>query len=178
MDRFVIPQIKRDVYRGFLLLGKSIQNFERFLNEGDRWERKRVYYLARGCYKAGERCYKGALKNARKLAGPVEKYTIFPERLGRWRKKLLEGSGLLAKSTNFGSLKKELAEDKFLRKWMDREEIESSFRQLFKEQTKRERELANIKLRVALDQLEKLLLRAQSLGEDAQRHYVRILSVR
>ena len=61
---------------------------------------------------------------------------------------------------------------------MGREEIESSFRQLFKEQMKGKRELANIKLRVALDQLEKVLLRAQSLGEDAQRHYVRILSVR
>jgi len=170
MRRYVSNVIYRQVHRSFVLLKKSTQALNNFFEEKDFWERKKVYYLARGCYRAGNEYYQEALRRARRLAGPVEEYVIFPERLVKWRKDLLEKDGVLVKSVAFEDIRAELVEDEALRKWMNQEEIEFFLKELYERQMKGKRKLYNIKLRIVLERIGRLLSKAQELKEDAERY--------
>ena len=145
----------RNVNQSFILLNKSIQSFDKSLQEKDFLELRRVYYFAKGCRKAAERHYQKALNNARILA--------------KCNRETLEKNKMLVVAVDFRDVQAELLMDKTLRNWMTEEEIKSFLNEHFEEQTRGKRKLSNIKLRMILRKLEELFLITEELAEKAKK---------
>ena len=123
------------------------------------------YYKARNLLRDAEGFLKEALKNAKKLLGPIPAYTS--EDYQKWRDELLEEFQILAMSQEYEELKSELFEDDFLREWMDEESIESLLKKHFQTQQSGKRKLSNIKVRIILDRLEDLIHDAKEMNKKA-----------
>lgn len=162
MDNYLHNPLYRKVNESFTLLKKSIQNFNKSLQERNFFELQRVYYFARGCRKAGEEYYQKALSEARTLT--------------KLRKNLLEKSRIIVKSLSFQDVGIEIIEDEAIGNWMTKEEIIFFLRKYFEEQRKGKRKLCNIKLRLILGKLEDLLSKTRKLEEDAKRYYISRMS--
>jgi len=157
-------QIFPKVYRSFENLQLSIQLFETFLDDskagvpGD-------YYRARKLLKEGSAAFQEALKNAKKLLGPMPEYATAEYK--QWREEFLEKYHILAKCSEFKECQAELITDDFLSQWMPPEEIEALLHLHFQSQQEGKRKLENIKVRIILDKLHQMLTHASELQKQA-----------
>ena len=164
--------ISINIARSFHFYNECIRCLEELEQKSTFWELTTLYYLARGYIKGGRKHHERALFNSRRLAGPVEKYVLYPERVIKWREELLRKEKILVQSETLDGVKMELLEDEVLRRWLDQEEIERILPEKFEEQKKGRRRLPNIKLRIALDKLKEIDLLAREREEKAKRYYL------
>ena len=145
-------------------VNKSIQMFSDLLKgEGDL--DSTVYYKARNLLRDADSYFKEALKNAKKLLGPIPAYTSNDYQ--KWRDELLEEFHILAMSEEYEALKSELIEDEYLREWMDKSSIELLLKKHFQTQQSGKRRLPNIKVRIILERLEDLINQAKDMNKQA-----------
>ena len=145
-------------------VNKSIQTFNHLLKEEGDFSTAE-YYKARNLLRDADGFYKEALKNAKKLLGPVPPYTT--EDYQKWRDELLEEFHILAMSQEYEELKSELLEDEFLHQWMDEDSIERLLKKHFQTQQSGKRKLSNIKVRIILDRLEDLIDQSKDMNKQA-----------
>ena len=162
MHNYINNPLYKKVNDSFVLLERSIQNFDKSLHEKNLTELKKAYYFARNCRRAGEEYYQRALNNTRSLTIP---YTNF-----------LEKNQILVKVVTFKDVAAEITGDKAIRNWMSEEETKAFLKDYFIEQTKGRRKIFNIKLRMVLKKLEKLLSVSQELEEKAKKHCINRIS--
>jgi len=143
---------------------QAVRSFDELLEEGKPFQVS-DYYRARNLLRDGEQFFQEALKNAKKLLGPSPSYVSGDYK--QWRDTLLEEFHILAMGREYTELRTELAEDGFLRKWMNEEEMESMLRKHFQSQQTGKRKLANIKVRMILDFLEDKISEAKDLNRKA-----------
>ena len=146
-------------------LQKAINFLEQFLDE-THTATSPEYYSARKYYKEGQAFYDEALKNAKRLLGPMPEY-VTDEYL-RWRENLLENYHVLAKSQELKTLHDELSKDDFLNQFMSQEEIKHYLDLVFPSQKEGKRKVENIKVRIVFEKLLELLRQAEELQKKAQ----------
>lgn len=162
MKEYTNNPIYRNVNESFVLLKKSIESFEKSLQERNSLELRRVYYFAKGCHKAAQEYYQKALNNARRLI--------------KQKRDWLEKDKILVRAVVFEDLQAELIEDEVIKNWISEEEIKFFLNQHFQEQTRGKRKLSNIKLRMIFKKLEKALQVAQGLEKNAKKYYMSKIS--
>jgi len=145
-------------------LSKSVDVFQALLkDEGDF--NTAEYYKARNLLRDAEGFFEDAMKNAKKMLGPIPSYAS--QDYQKWRDELLEEFQILAMSQEYEELKAELFEDDFLCKWMDKESIETLLKKNFQTQQSGKRKLPNIKVRIILDRLAELINHAKDMNKKA-----------
>lgn len=164
MDRHTEKHIYQKASKSFDCLNKAIQAFIELLRE-DNSSSSSNYYRARSYLRDGEALYKETLKDAKKLMGPIPEYAS--QEFEKWRSELLEKNNVLAKSLALKDLRSELGNDEFLIEWMSIEEIDAFLEESFQAQQTGKRKLSNIKVRMILDKLEKLISEANELKKKA-----------
>jgi len=171
MNKDTEAQIFPKVQKSLDSLNESIRLFEHFLSEG-KPPSQADYYRARNLAKEGEIAFKDALKNAKKLLGPLPEYAT--EAFRAWRREFLEKHSILAQCQELEACRAELRQDSFLRWIMADEEIDALLNLHFHSQQEGQRKLENIKVRVVLDKLSELLIHSRELQKQAlvkqQRH--------
>jgi hypothetical protein len=160
MEKFVEAQIFPNVDKGFEELRAAIGTFTRLLAEGATFNTSE-YYRARNYVKSGKSFYDEALKNARKLLGPLPEYAS--EEFIKWREEICEKRNILAKSKEIDGLKAELLEDRTMTQWMSDEEIAFYLEKHYESQQEGHRKLANIKVRIILEKLQETIHQAEDL---------------
>lgn len=153
-----------NVHKSLDSLDQAIQLFENFLGEaaasapGD-------YYRARNLLKQGEAAFQEALKNAKKLLGPMPEYAT--EEFRSWRAEFLEKHDILTHCQELENCRLEFHKDEFLSQVLNPEEIDALLNLHFHSQQEGKRRLENLKVRIALDKLNELLIHAQELQKQA-----------
>jgi len=145
-------------------LDESIRLFENFLRE-DMAASSGDYYRARNLAKAGEAAFQEALKNAKKLMGPLPQYAS--EEFRAWRAEFLERNKILAHCRDLEACQLEFKQDPFLISIMSEEEIFALLNLHFHSQQEGNRKLANLKARVVLDKLSEMLIHVKELQKQA-----------
>ncbi|MHB8094683.1 MAG: hypothetical protein ACYDH0_07045 [Candidatus Aminicenantales bacterium] len=148
------------------LLKKSIQDFQDFLRP-DTPSGDPEYYKARNVFKEAKVYFADALREAKKLLGPIPVYA--PREFQEWRVKTLEDNRIVLRGENPDDLKAELIGDEFIRILMSEGEIEAYVMDHFETQKSGKRKLANIKVRMMLDKLGTLMDQAGDLLKNAQK---------
>jgi hypothetical protein len=164
MEKFAEAQVFPNVSKSFEDLRSAIRIFKNLLEEGVAFNTAN-YYKARNFVKSGENFYQEALKNVRKLLGPLPEYAS--EEFIKWREEIVEKRHILAKSQEFDTLKSELLEDENLTNWLSADEIAFYLQEHFRSQQEGKRKLANIKVRIILVKLQELILQAKDLQKKA-----------
>jgi len=160
MEKYIEVQIFPKVTKSFEDINSAMAILARLIQEGAVFN-PAEYYKARNSIKDAEALFQEALKNAKKLLGPLPDYAS--EDFLKWRSEILEKNRVLARSKGFDALKSELVEDVFLRKLMSEQEIALRLENHFKSQQEGKRKLINIKVRIVLDKLQEHLARAKDL---------------
>jgi len=164
MEKYVEVQIFPKVTKSFEDITAAQAILERLVEEGASFNTA-DYYKARNYLKEAEALFQEAIKNAKKLLGPLPDYTS--EDFLKWRIEMLEKNRILAKSQEFDALKSELTEDAFLRKLMSEQDISLLLESHFQSQQEGKRKLTNIKVRIVLDKLQESLSNAKELQKKA-----------
>jgi hypothetical protein len=164
MEKFAEAQIFPNVSKSFEELSPAIRIFKNLLEEDVAFN-STEYYRARNFVKSGEIFYQEALKNARKLLGPLPEYAS--EEFIKWRKEIVEKRHILAISQEFDQLKTELLEDENMKSWLTEDEITFYLQKHFHTQQEGKRKLVNIKVRIILVKLQELILQAKDLQKKA-----------
>ncbi len=142
----------------------AIQTFEEFLREPTSGAAP-VYYRARNYLRDAENFFAEAVKESKRLLGPLPLYSTAD--FEKWRTEFLAQQKVLAESREFDGMKDELLKDEQLAQWMGREDIERLLAENFEAQQTGMRKLANIKIRIVLDRLQELISRAARLRKSA-----------
>ena len=164
MEKFAEAQIFPNVSKSFEDLASARSILRRLLDESVAFN-SAEYYRARNFVKSGEAFYQEALKNARKLLGPLPEYAS--EEFIKWREEIVEKRHILAKSQEFDPLKSELLEDENMKSWMTDDEITFYLQKHFHSQQEGKRKLVNIKVRIVLVKLQESILQAKELQKKA-----------
>ena len=164
MEKFAEAQIFPNVDKSFEELRTAIGIFKRLLQEGTAFN-SAEYYRARNFVKSGKSLYEEALKNARKVLGPLPEYAS--EDFIKWREEICEKRNILAKSKEFEALKNELLEEKNMKTWMTSDEIAFYLEKYFESQQEGRRELVNIKVRIILVKLQETIHQTLDLQKKA-----------
>lgn len=163
-------QTEREIFikaaRGHEILMKSVEAFREYLS-GDAPASSPEYYRARNLLKEGRVFAEDVLKEAKKLLGPVPVYA--PREYEELRKRTLEENRVVVHGDDPTALKDQLTEDAFVRSMMSEDEIEAYLRSNFETQRSGKRKLANIKVRMMIDKLQKLVEQGQAAQKAAQR---------
>ncbi len=163
-------QTEREIFikaaRGHEILVKSVEAFREYLSS-DAAASSPEYYRARNLLKEGRVFAEDVLKEAKKLLGPVPVYA--PREYEELRKRTLEENRVVVHGDDPTALKDQLAEDAFVRSMMSEDEIEDYLRSNFETQRSGKRKLANIKVRMMIDKLQKLVEQGQAAQKAAQR---------
>lgn len=138
----------------FKSLKEAIKLFNDIL-EQDSSQSQPVFYRARKSLREGEDFFKQALKNAKRLLGPLPEYVTADYH--KWRESLLHEYNMLAKSQEQEELTKELLDDDFLNELMDKDEIKRFLSLNYDSQKEGKRSLSNIKIRIVFDKLDELI---------------------
>lgn len=146
-------------------LQKAVGLLQQFLDETHA-ATSPEYYSARKFHKEARAFYEEALKNAKRLLGPMPEY-VTDEYL-RWRENLLENYHVLAKSQELKILHDELSEDEYLNQFMSQEEIKHYLDLVFPSQKEGKRKVENIKVRIVFEKLLELLRQVEELRKKAQ----------
>ena len=157
-------QIFPKVHKSFHNLQVSIQLFEDFLDD-TKSDSPGDYYRARKLLKEGDTAFQEALKNAKKLLGPLPEYATDEYKL--WRAEFLHKYNVLAKCTEFQECRTELTADEVLNELMPPEEIEALLQLHYHAQQEGKRRLENIKVRIILDKLHQMITHAKELQKQA-----------
>lgn len=157
-------QIHPKVVKCFESLDRSIQLFEKFLESG-LTSTPAEYYKARNSLREGEKAYRDALKNAKKLLGPLPEYVT--QDYQKWRDEFLEQHHILAKCQEYEDLRAELTGDEYLQELMTEEEIAELLHINYQNQQEGKRKLSNIKIRIILTKLNAKLSHAKELQKQA-----------
>ncbi len=160
MHKFIEEHIYSKVARGFSSVNKAAKLFQGFLDLEDTLIFP-DYYRARTMLREGEEAYKDALRNAKKMLGPLPAYV--KEDYLKWREEFLEQNQILAKGNELEELRKELETSEFLNQWMTGEDIDKSLDQHYHSQQEGKRRLVNIKVRIILDKLKEVLINTKEL---------------
>jgi hypothetical protein len=159
-DTHIVP----NVHKSLESLNEAILLFENFLGEtassapGD-------YYRARNLLKQGEAAFQEALKNAKKLLGPMPAYAT--EEFRSWRAEFLTKHKILTHYQELENCRLEFHKDEFLSGILSQEEIDALLNLHFQSQQEGKRKLENLKIRIALDKLNELLIHAHELQKQA-----------
>ncbi len=121
------------------------------------------YYRARNLLREGEKSFKEALGNAKKLLGPLPGYVA--EDYAVWRTQSLNERNVLAHGRDIDDLIQELSSDDLIGPWMSEDEIKAYLEENFENQQSGKRKLENIKVRMILDKLETLIARGKELNK-------------
>ncbi len=166
MHKFVEEHIYSKVAMGFSNINKAVKLFQGFLD----MEETSIfpdYYRARSMLREGEEAYKAALRNAKKMLGPLPEYV--KEDYLKWREEFLEKHQILAKGNELEELRNELETSGFLNQWMKEEDISKSLDQHYHSQQEGKRRLVNIKVRIILDKLKEVLLNSKELQKQTMK---------
>ncbi len=164
MKKFAEAQIFPVVSRSFEEIRAALRIFGNLLEEGVAFN-SAEYYKARNFVKSGESLYQEAIKNVRKILGPLPEYAS--EDFIKWRSEIVEKRHILAKSQDFDVLKAELIQDEIMNKWLTPDEITLFLEKHFHSQQEGKRKLVNIKIRVLLVKLQELILQVKDLQKKA-----------
>ncbi len=164
MPREQEVHIFQKVQRSLDSLNESIELFENFLRE-DVATSPGDYYRARNLAKEGGAAFQEALKNAKKLLGPMPDYAS--DEFKAWRSEFLEKHNILAHCQDLEACRLEFHQDTFLAEIMSGEEMDALLNLHFHSQQEGHRKLANIKVRVILDKLNEMLIHVKELQKQA-----------
>jgi hypothetical protein len=145
-------------------LDKCIKAFEGILAE-EGTSRASDYYYARNLLRDAKGFFQEALKEAKKLLGPMPEYVKAD--FEKWRAELLERDNILVKGKEIDELRNELLSDELLGKWSTHEEIDFFLEKHYQDQQKGQRKLTNIKVRILLDHLLNVISKADDLHKNA-----------
>lgn len=121
-------------------------------------------YRAQKFLNQGESCFKETLKNCKRLLGPIPDYAS--DQFNEWRDEILKEEEILAHGEDIKSLTEELEHDELLRTWMTQEEIDSFLNTHFESQQTGNRKLVNIKARLIIHKLDRLLQAAKKMQKE------------
>ncbi len=164
MEKFAEAQIFPNVSKSFEEVRAALRIFGNLLEDGVAFN-SAEYYRARNFVKSAEIFYQEALKNARKLLGPLPEYAS--EEFVKWREEIVEKRHILVKSQEFDLMKSELLEDENMKGWLTSDEITFYLQKHFQSQQEGKRKLFNIKVRIILVKLQELILQAKDLQKKA-----------
>jgi hypothetical protein len=156
----IFPNVQRSLDN----LNEAIRLFENFLR-GDQTVQPGDYYRARNLAREGEAAFQTALKNAKKLLGPMPEYAS--DEFRAWRTEFLEKHNVLAHCRDLEACQVEFKQDEFLKEIMSEEEMLALLNLHFHSQQEGHRKLANIKVRVILDKLSEMLIHVKELQKQA-----------
>ncbi len=145
-------------------VNRSVEMFSELLKEEGDFNAA-DYYKSRNLLRDADDFLREAVKNAKKMLGPIPAYTS--DDYQKWRDELLEEFHILAMSQEYENLRSELFEDEYLRQWIDEESIERLLKKHFQTQQSGKRKLSNIKVRIILDRLEELINQAEDMNKQA-----------
>jgi|WetSurMetagenome_2_1015567.scaffolds.fasta_scaffold103737_2 hypothetical protein len=152
--------------RSLELLTKANKEFRDYLEPGTPPEAP-DYYRARNLLKEGAALLEEAVREAKKLMGPVPPYA--PKELEVRRQKALEESRLAVRGDSLDAILAELGADEFLRGVLSAGDMEIYIREHFESQRTGKRKLANFKARLILDRLGVLVSEGRRYQQDAQK---------
>jgi hypothetical protein len=157
-------QIFPKVQRSHEHFQQSIQMFEDYLDDSNP-STPGDYYRARKLLKEGEIAYHEAIKNAKKLLGPMPEYAT--EEYKHWREEFLTKYRVLATCSELSECEAELSADEIISQIMPPEEIQALLQLHYQSQQEGNRKLENIKVRIVLDKLHQMLTHASELQKQA-----------
>ncbi len=166
MHKFIEEHIYSKVARAFTSVNKAAKLFQGFLDMEDT-SIFPDYYRARNKLREGEEAYKDALRNAKKMLGPLPEYV--KDDYLQWREEFLEQHQILAKGNELEELRKELETSDFLNQWMTEEDIDKSLDQHYHSQQEGKRKMVNIKVRIILDKLKEVLINTKELQKQTMK---------
>jgi hypothetical protein len=126
-----------------------------------------MFYKARGYLRDGKSYFEKALKEAKKLLGPLPDYVKDDYRT--LRKQITAEQEILADSLDYEMLLKELQQDDFLRLILSENDIQRHLKDHYDRQQEGQRKLAHIKIRILLDELQERLDLAKAKEKDILR---------
>ncbi len=157
-------QIFPKVQKSLDSLNEAIKIFENYLRE-DITPASGDYYRARNLSKEGEAFFQEALKNAKKLLGPLPAYAT--DEFRNWRLEFLEKHHILAHCQELEACRQEMHQDDFLNQILEGGEIDALLNLHYHSQQEGNRKLAHIKVRIVLDKLSEILIHAKELQKQA-----------
>ncbi|MGB7294425.1 MAG: hypothetical protein WBC70_02465 [Candidatus Aminicenantales bacterium] len=142
----------------------AIQAFEKYLQKAGP-EATPDYYKARNFLRDGEKFHQEALKEAKRLLGPLPPYASAD--FEKWRSDFLSRHRIQVDAGEFDALKEELARNGQLDQWIAPDDIKRLLAKNYDVQKTGKRKLSNIKVRIILDRLQELLDQANGLKKKA-----------
>ena len=143
-ETWIIPSASKCVE----CVNQAIHIFDDILEDKGSPE---AFYRARSYLREGKSFWEKALKEAKKLLGPLPDYVKDDYR--NWRKEITDKQNLLADSQDYKMLLKELQQDEYLKLVMPEENIQSHLEEHYEQQQQGQRKLAHIKIRILLDEI-------------------------
>jgi hypothetical protein len=144
---------------------KSLETFRAYLKESVERESP-LYYQARNFLKDGKTFYEEAVKEARKLLGPIPNYV--PDVVKASKARLLAENKFVIESRELQDIESEIAADDFFSGWVSRHEIRENLSRYLNSQNQERRKTANVKIRMMLDILDDMLQQARKLEGEAR----------
>ena len=126
-----------------------------------------MFYKARGYLRDGKSYFEKALKEAKKLLGPLPDYVKDDYRT--LRKQITAEQDILADSLDYEMLLRELQQDDFLKLVLSDHDIQRHLNDHYERQQEGQRKLAHIKIRILLDELQERLDLAKDKEKDILR---------
>lgn len=142
----------------------AAQTFETYLQAAGP-ETTPDYYKARNFLRDGEKFFQEALKEAKRLLGPLPPYASAD--FEKWRTEFLSRHRIQVEPGELDALQKELIADGQLGQWIAPEDIERLLAKNYETQKAGKRRLPNIKVRIILDRLQEIFDQAQELRKRA-----------
>jgi hypothetical protein len=149
-------------------LGLARTAFTEFL-EGAGPEALSSYYRARNYLRDAEAEHADALKEAKRLVGPLPQYSV--REFEKWRSDFLSQYKILAESQELSALKDELEKNGLVSQYMSPEDVQRLLDKNYETQKTGKRKLANIKVRIILDRLGELMKEVQGLARRAREKF-------
>jgi hypothetical protein len=146
-------------------LGLARTAFGEFL-EGSGPEAMSNYYRARNFLRDAEGDYAEAVKEAKRLVGPLPHYSV--REFEKWRSDFLSQYRILAESQEIGALKDELEKNGLVNQYMSPEDVDRLLAKNYETQRTGKRKLANIKVRIILDRLGEIMKEVRELAKQAR----------
>lgn len=143
----------------------AIKMFESFLAAAGQASAP-DYYKARNYLRDAEQFYAETFAEAKKLLGPLPPYSSVE--FEKWRSDFVIQHRLLAESREFAPLLEELSQNGQIARWIESPDLERLLTKEYEPQKTGKRKLANIKVRILLDRLQELAIRANDLKKKSQ----------
>jgi hypothetical protein len=148
-------------------LSQAVNLFQIYLNDRTPASSSE-YYRAKGLLREGKLFFDEALKEAKKLLGPLPPYST-PE-YEHWREETARDVKLiLGDKVDYEEIKKMMLMDSCLPRLFSPEELEAYLAKYYEDQQKGKRKLENLKCRLAIARLDDLIRQAEELLLQAQK---------